>query len=103
MRNTSFQETRTILTALEFSLKKGGFTDSAAQKKTAQQLVKEMKSNESVSGRQQQLMGLLKRGSSIDQMMTSTGSSRRTIFRYLNHFEEAGVAIELANGKYRLK
>ena len=102
VQSTSFSETQTVLAALEFALKKGGFGAHANQKKTAQKLIKDMKSTKSVSGRHAQIMQMLKKGSSIDQLIKATGSSRRTIFRYLNHFEEAGVDIELIDGRYRI-
>ena len=103
MQNTSFLETQTVLAALEFTIKKGGYGANSNQKRTAQKLIKDMKSNESVSGRHQQIIQMRKKGSSIDQMTKVASSSRRTIFRYLNHFEEAGVDIELVNGNYRIK
>lgn len=103
MENTSFLQTQTILRALEFSLGKGGFGSNTRQKKTAQALIKELTSNKSVSGRHQQLLTILKKGASVDQMMRATGASRRTVFRYLNHLEEAGVDIQISDGKYRLK
>ncbi|MBI4719406.1 MAG: hypothetical protein HY763_16545 [Planctomycetes bacterium] len=103
MQKTSFLQSQTILRALEFALAKGGFAGSARQKKTAETLVKDMKSTRSVSGRHQLLTNLLRRGASIEEMIKATGSSRRTIFRYLNHLEEAGVDLSLNEGKYRLK
>ncbi len=103
MQSTSFLETQTVLTALDFALENGGFGSNTSQKRTAQRLLKKMRSNSSVSGRHQQIMQMLKKGASIDQMIKATNSSRRTIFRYLNHFEEAGLNIELLDGKYRLK
>lgn len=103
MRTTSFVETQTILTALDFALKKGAFGDNAGQKKIAAKLIKDMQSNKSVSGRHQQLLEMLTRGATIEQMIKSTGASRRTVFRYLNHLEEGGKDIELTGGKYRLK
>ncbi len=103
MQNTSFLESQTILRALEFALAKGGFRDNAMQKKTATGLVRKMKSTQSVSGRHQQLTALLRKGATIDAMIAATGSSRRTVFRYLNHLEEAGVDLSLDNGHYRLK
>lgn len=103
VRNTSFLETQTILKAIEFAITKGGFGNNARMKKTAAALIKDMKGNASVSGRHQQLMDMLKRGATLQQMMKATGSSRRTIFRYLNHFEEADVSIVLEDGKYRTR
>ena len=103
MQKTSFLQTQTILKALEFALTKGGFGANIRQKKAAQTLMKDMKSTKSASGRHQQLVTMLKKGATLTQMMKATGSSRRTIFRYLNHFEDAGIDILLANGKYKLK
>lgn len=103
MRNTSFLENQTILRALEFSLGKSGFGANAKQKKTASALIRKMKSTDSVSGRHQQLMTMLKKGARLEQMMKASGSSRRTIFRYLNHFEEAGAELSLQGGKYKIK
>jgi hypothetical protein len=88
---------------LEFALAKGGFSDNPAHKRTAIALVKELKGNKSVGGRHQVLTTLLKKGVTLSDMIKATGSSRRTIFRYLNHFEEAGMNINLENGRYRLK
>ena len=103
MRKTSFLQTQTILQALEFTIAKGGFGPNARQKKTAAALIKDMKSTGSVSGRHQQLREMLKKGATLDQMIRATGSSRRTVFRYLNQFEDAGIRIILAEGRYRLK
>lgn len=102
MRNTSFLQTQAILKALEFTSAKGGFGTNAQMKKTAQGLIKTMKSNQSVSGRHQQLTNMLRRGTTIEEMIKSTGASRRTVFRYLNHFEEAGMDLKLEGGRYKL-
>ena len=102
LQSTSFVQTQTILRALEFGITKGAFKTNAKQKKAAVALVQQMKSNKSVSGRHQQLLSLLKKGATISQMIKTTRSSRRTIFRYLNHLEEAGVGLELVNGRYRI-
>jgi predicted DNA-binding transcriptional regulator YafY len=102
MQQTKFLETETILKALEFTSAKGGFTNPR-QKKAAASLLKTMKSTRSVSGRHQQLQTFLKKGATIAEMMKATSSSRRTVFRYLNHFEEAGMTVTLQNGKYKLQ
>jgi DNA-binding NarL/FixJ family response regulator len=103
MRTTSYEETQAIVAALEFALKKGGFGQESNQKKTAARIIKEMKSASTVSGRQQQIVQALQKGTTIPQMMKAIGASRRTIFRYLNHFEEAGLDIELTGSTYRMK
>jgi len=101
VRNTSFLQTQTILRALEFTLARGGF-ENAARKKAASSLIKAMKGRDSVSGRHQQLHALLESGASLKEMIAATDSSRRTIFRCLNQFEEAGLSITLLDGKYTL-
>ena len=103
MQNTSFGETQTMLRALEFALAKGGFGKNNSQQKIAVELFKKMKSNQSVSGRHQQLSNMLKKGATIEQLIKATATSRRTIFRYLNHFEDAGIDIALEHGRYKLK
>lgn len=101
MQTTSLLESETILRALEYANSKGAF-GSPQHKKTAVGLIRRMKSNQSVSGRHQQLRDLLQRGASIDEMIRALGASRRTVFRYLNHFEEAGISIVLEDGKYKM-
>ncbi len=103
VQNTSFLQSQTILHALEFALSKGAFGNNANRKKAAQSLIQQLKSNRSVGGRQQQLLALLKRGATIEQMMKATTASRRTIFRYLNYFEEAGMDLVLTDSVYKLK
>lgn len=103
MQQSSFVETETILQALEFASSKGAFSRSPRQKKTAGELIKRMKSNQSLSGRHQQLRDLLRKGATIEEMIKSIRASRRTLFRYLNHFEEAGLTIVLEDGCYRIK
>lgn len=103
MQNSSYLQSQTVLKALEFALARGAFGSHAKQKKTAQTLVKEMKSNQSLSGRHEQLASMLAKGATVDQMMKATNASRRTVFRYLNHFEDAGMNIILDDGKYTLK
>lgn len=102
MQNSNFLQTQTMLRALEFTLARGGFTD-ARQKKTATALIRELKGTDSLGGRQQLLISLLKKGATVETMVKASASSRRTVFRYLNDFEEAGMEIELDKGVYRLK
>lgn len=92
-----------MVRALEFSLARGGFGSNGKQKRTAQALIRDMKSNQSLSGRHEQLAALLRKGAAVEQMMKAANASRRTIFRYLNHFEEAGMEIVLEDGKYTIK
>jgi hypothetical protein len=103
VQQSSFIETETILQALEFANSRGAFSQKPKQKRTAGELIKRMKSNQSLSGRHQQLRELLRKGATIEEMIKSIRASRRTVFRYLNHFEEAGLTIVLEDGKYRLK
>jgi len=102
LQTNGYLESKTILRSLEYALAKGGFADQPEQKRAALALIKEMKGNKSIGGRQQLLTALLKKGASLEDMIKAVGASRRTIFRYLNHFEEAGINIQLEGGKYRL-
>ena len=65
MRTTSFIANQTILKALDYTLAKGGFGANAKLKKSAVELVKELKSTRSVSGRHQQIMTMLKKGTTL--------------------------------------
>jgi len=100
---TGYLQTETIIKALEFTLQRGGFGASARHKKIAATLLKSMKGNQSISGRHQQLASLLRKGATLSQLIKGIGASRRTIFRYLNHFETAGFEVEVENGLYRLR
>ena len=102
VQTSNYLQSQTILRALEFSLAKSGF-DDPRQKKTALALIRDLRGNKSLGGRQQVLTSILKKGATVDEMVRATGSSRRTIFRYLNDFEEAGIDIKLESGVYRLK
>ena len=103
MQQSSFVETETILQALEFANAKGAFNANPRKKKTASELIRRMRSHHSLSGRRQQLRDLLRNGATIDEMIKNIRASRRTVFRYLNHFEEAGLTIILEDGKYHIK
>ena len=103
VQNSSYLQTQTILRGLEFALAKGAFADNQGLMRTAAALIKEMKGNKSLGGRHQLLRSILKKGATVEEMVKATESSRRTIFRYLNNFEEAGINIQLEAGKYRLK
>jgi DNA-binding NarL/FixJ family response regulator len=103
VQNTSFQDTQTILAALEYALRNGAFGANASQKKAAARLIRDMQSTRYVSGRHQQILRLLRKGVTVEQMMSATGASRRTIFRYLNQLEDGGVSIELTESHYHLK
>ena len=50
-----------------------------------------------------QLRDMLKKGANIEEMIKATRSSRRTIFRYLNHLEDAGIPISLDDNKYHVE
>jgi len=102
VQSSSYLQSQTVLRALEFALAKSGF-DDPRQRKAALALVKDLKGNKSLGGRQQLLTSILKKGATVEDMVKATGSSRRTIFRYLNNFEEAGMDIQLEGGVYMLK
>mgnify|MGYP002624841957 CR=1 FL=1 len=103
MQHSNFVETETILRAIEFAQAKGAFSRDPRLQKAATALIKRMKSNRTPSGRQQQLRNLLREGASIKDMIRGIGASRRTVFRYLNDFEEAGLRLVLEDGRYFIR
>ena len=87
---------------MEFALQNGAF-DNDNEKKTARALVKRMNSNRTTGGRHEQVLAILRRGATIEQMMKAASASRRTVFRYLNHLEEVDFEIVVTDGVYKVK
>ena len=99
---SDFSEAFAIHVALKCALKSKQYDKNAAVKKAAEGLVKELESERSIYGRQLKLIGLMEKGATIADIGRKLRSSRRTVFRYLNHLEEAGVSLSLKNGKYHV-
>lgn len=103
VRNRSdFTETVAIHAALRTALKQKLFAGDDRVRKSAQRLVAALESERTIYGRQLKMLGLMHKGASIDAMRRRLRCSRRTIFRYLNHLESAGVDISLEAQQYRV-
>ena len=101
VRNRSdFAETFAVHAALKHALARKLYAGDPSTQKSAAALVKALESDRSIYGRQLKMIGLMTKGASIQQMVKSLRCSRRTIFRYLNHLEAAGVSVTLEGGRY---
>ncbi|MCH7814784.1 MAG: HTH domain-containing protein [Planctomycetes bacterium] len=97
-----FTETFAIHTALRAALKQKLFAVDPHLRKTAEKLVHAFESERTIYGRQLKMLGLMRKGTTIDTIRRKLRCSRRTVFRYLNHLESAGVEITLQDGVYRV-
>lgn len=103
MRGRSdFTETMAVHLALKSALKGRQFSKHQAVQKAATKLCKSLEGERSIYGRQLKMISMMERGVSLSEVGRKLRCSRRTIFRYLNYLEDAGVPIKLADGKYRV-
>lgn len=103
VRNRSdFAETFAVHTALKHALARKLYSSDARTQKAATGLVKSLESDRSIYGRQLKMIGLMAKCASIQQMVKNLRCSRRTVFRYLNHLESAGIGITLEGGRYQV-
>ena len=98
--DADFTETFAVHASLRLALKQNLFSKDAKLKKSADHLVHELEGDRTIYGRQLKMLQLMQRGASVDSMGHKLRCSRRTIFRYLNHLEEAGVQVTLDGSKY---
>ena len=75
---------------------------NAAVRKAAEVLCTDLQGEKSIYGRQLKMIALMEGGATIGGLGRKLKCSRRTVFRYLNHLEDAGVSINLEGGKYRV-
>ena len=101
LRTTAeFGETFAVHAALRHALKSGIYKNDPEVQDAAQKLVKTLESERSLYGRQLRMIQAMESGITIEQMGRLLHCSRRTLFRYLNHLEAAGVEITLENSEY---
>ncbi len=99
---SDFTETLAIHVALKNALKAREYNKIPAVQKSAEKLCRELQSERSIYGRQLGMVKLMEKGASIEALGRKLHCSRRTVFRYLNHLEDAGVPIKLEEGRYRV-
>ena len=99
---SDFTETFAIHVALKSAVKSRQYEKNAAVKRAAEKLCKELQGERSIYGRQLKMIGLMEKGASLAEIGRKLGCSRRTVFRYLNHLEDAGISIKLQGAKYHV-
>lgn len=97
---SDFTETFAIHVAVKAALKSKQYQKNPAVQKAAERLCKELEGERSIYGRQLKMIELMERGATLGEIGRKLRCSRRTVFRYLNHLEEAGISIKLDNNKY---
>ena len=99
---SSFTGTFAIHVALKSTLKSKRYEKNTAVRKAAEELCRELESEQSIYGRQLKMIALMERGATLGEIGRKLRCSRRTVFRYLNHLEDAGISITLHKNKYRV-
>lgn len=99
---SDFTETFAIHVALKHALKAKHYDKTPAVRKAAEVLCTDLQGEKSIYGRQLKMIALMEGGATIGGLGRKLKCSRRTVFRYLNHLEDAGVSINLESGKYRV-
>lgn len=101
--SSDFTENLAIHMALKAAMKSGQFEKSAAVRKAADRLYKDLEGESSIFGRQIKMIRMMEKGASIAELGRKLRCSRRTAFRYLNFLEDAGIGVSLEDGKYHVE
>ena len=96
-----FMENFAVHAALRHALKQKFFAKDAQLKRTTERLVNELEGDRTTFGRQLNMLKLMSKGATVPEMQKKLRCSRRTVFRYLNYLEEAGVVVELVGQQYK--
>lgn len=99
---SDFTQTLIIHAALRLAVKQKLFASQPGVRKTADKLLTALESDRTVYGRQLKMLVMMQRGATIEEMRRKIRCSRRTVFRYLNQLEDAGVEISLQGQQYRV-
>ena len=99
---SEFTETLALHVGLKNALKSRQYSKIPAVQKAAERLCSELQGGRSIYGRQLSMIKLMEKGATIEALGRKLRCSRRTVFRYLNHLEDAGVGINLDGGRYRV-
>ena len=99
---SDFTETFAIHVALKSAIKAKRYDKNDAVRQAASGLCKELEGERSIYGRQLKMIGLMEKGASLADLGRKLRCSRRTVFRYLNHLEDAGITIKLEGTKYKV-
>ena len=97
---SDFTEHFAIQVALRSALRSNQYKKNAAVRKAAEKLRDELQGERSIYGRQLKMINLMQTGATLAEVGRKIRCSRRTVFRYLNHLEEAGISLTLRQNKY---
>ena len=97
---SDFTETFAVHIALRAALRSKLYRKNSAVHRTASTLCKELEGEKSIYGRQLIMINAMTKGATITELCRKLRCSRRTIFRYLNHLEEAGIDVRLDDLQY---
>jgi biotin operon repressor len=97
---SDFTQTFAIHVALKQALRSKQYDKNAAVRSAADRLCSELQGERSIYGRQLKMITLMEKGVSLAELGRKLHCSRRTVFRYLNHLEDAGISIKLDRNKY---
>ncbi|MHC4089921.1 MAG: HTH domain-containing protein [Planctomycetota bacterium] len=99
---SGFTQTLAIHAALRLALRQRLFADQPQVRQAADKLLAALESDRSIYGRQARMLTMMRDGTTIDAMGRKLRCSRRTVFRYLNQLETAGLEISLEEQRYRV-
>lgn len=97
---SDFTETFAIHIAVKEALKAKLYQKNPAMKRAAEKISAELEGERSIFGRQLKMIKLMEKGASLAELGRKLRCSRRTVFRYLNHLEDAGIPINLEGNRY---
>ncbi len=100
--HADFTATFAVHAALRLAAKQKLFAKDARLRKTAEKLLADLESDRTIYGRQLKMLTLMRSGTTVDAMRRKLRCSRRTVFRYLNHLEVAGLGITLEGRTYHV-
>ncbi len=99
---SDFVQTFAVHLAIKAALKSKQFRNHASVRQAAEKLCRTLEGEKSIYGRQLRMIQMMEKGATLPDMGKKLHCSRRTIFRYLNHLDDAGVSIRLQGTKYHV-
>lgn len=97
---SDFTETLAIHIALKQAIKSKRYERHTAVECAAEELCRNLEGERSIYGRQLKMIRLMEKGATLSELVRKLHCSRRTVFRYFNHLEDAGIDIQLDGFKY---
>lgn len=92
---SDFTETFAMHIALKAALKAKMYKSNEPVRRAAEKLCAELEGERSIYGRQLKMLTQMEKGVTLVGLSRKLRCSRRTVFRYLNHLENAGIALKL--------